>query len=66
MRWSRGAGVVCSFKTEGEEFRSVWGHVGSIGGLQLGERGSGECERVQQGALLVNHHRERVGLLQGI
>jgi hypothetical protein len=33
----------------------------------LGERGGGECERVQQRAFFEKHHRERerVGLLQG-
>jgi hypothetical protein len=42
MSRSRGAGVVCSFITEEEGCRSVWGHVGSRGGLRLGERGDGE------------------------
>jgi hypothetical protein len=45
--------------TKGEEFRSVWGHVGSIGGLWLGERGDGECERVQQRAFFEKQQRER-------
>jgi hypothetical protein len=48
----RRLGCAVGFITEGEGCRSVWGHVGSTGGLGLGKRGGGEWERRPEGALV--------------
>jgi hypothetical protein len=59
MRGLRGAVVLGCLITRGEVCRLVLRHVGYRKGSWLGERGGGEGPVVQQGALLVKHHRER-------